>query len=103
MLDLPSDGDRHGEEQSTFFYNVYGYMVGAIMHRVLEQCNGDFSRKNVMAQANNLKNVASPILLPGITVNTGTSDHRPLEQMQLQRWNGKQWERFGNIIEGAKL
>jgi branched-chain amino acid transport system substrate-binding protein len=78
-------------------------MVALVMRQVLEQCKGDFSRKNIMAQANNLKNVENPILLPGVKVNTGTNDHRPLEQMQLQRWNGKQWERFGSIIEGAKL
>lgn len=85
------------------FYHYYGYMVALVMRQVLEQCKGDFSRKNIMAQANNLKNVENPILLPGVKVNTGTNDHRPLEQMQLQRWNGKQWERFGSIIEGAKL
>jgi len=83
------------------FYNAYGYMVGMVMHRVLEQCQGDFSRKSIIAQANNLKELELPLLLPGIKVNTSPTDHRPLEQMQLQRWNGKQWERFGAVIQGA--
>lgn len=81
-------------------YNSYGYLAATILHRVLEQCNGDFSRKNIMAQANNLKNVESPMLLPGIRVNTSPTNHFPLRQLQLQRWNGKAWERFGDIIEG---
>ena len=85
------------------FYNAYGYMVGMVMHRVLEQCKGDFSRKSVMAQANNLQELELPLLLPGIKVNTSPTDHRPLEQMQLQRWNGKQWERFGAVIQGAAV
>jgi branched-chain amino acid transport system substrate-binding protein len=85
------------------FYNAYGYMVGMVMHRVLEQCKGDFSRKSIMAQANNLKDLELPLLLPGIKVNTSPTDHRPLEQMQLQRWNGKQWERFGAVIQGAAV
>ena len=85
------------------FYNAYGYMTAIVMHRVLEQCNGDFSRKNIMAQVNNLKNLDNPILLPGIKVNTGATNHRPLRQMQLQRWDGKMWQRFGNIIEGANV
>lgn len=85
------------------FYNAYGYMVGMVMHRVLEQCKGDFSRKSIMAQANNLKELELPLLLPGIKVNTSPTDHRPLEQMQLQRWNGKQWERFGAVIQGAAV
>lgn len=91
------------EGNANEFYNAYGYMVAMVLHRVLEQCKGDFSRKNIMAQANALKDLELPILLPGIKVNTSASDHRPLEQMQLQRWNGKQWERFGAIIEGAKM
>lgn len=85
------------------FYNAYGYMVGMVMHRVLEQCKGDFSRRSIMAQANNLKELELPLLLPGIKVNTSPTDHRPLEQMQLQRWNGKQWERFGSVIQGAAV
>lgn len=85
------------------FYNAYGYMVGMVMHRVLDQCKGDFSRKSIMAQANNLQELELPLLLPGIKVNTSPTDHRPLEQMQLQRWNGKQWERFGAVIQGAAV
>jgi branched-chain amino acid transport system substrate-binding protein len=83
------------------FYNAYGYMVAMVMHRVLEQCKGDFSRKSIMTQANNLKELENPLMLPGIKVNTSPTDHRPLEQMQLQRWNGKQWERFGSVIQGS--
>ena len=83
------------------FYNAYGYMTGMVMVRVLQQCNGDFSRKSIMAQANNLKDLENPILLPGIKINTGPTDHRPLKQMQLQRWDGKKWARFGAIIEGT--
>ena len=85
------------------FYNAYGYMVAMVMHRVLEQCKGDFSRKSIIAQANNLKELEMPLLLPGIKVNTSPTDHRPLEQMQLTRWNGKQWERFGPVIQGANV
>lgn len=90
------------EASANEFYNAYGYMVAMVMRQVLEQCKGDFSRKSIMAQANNLRNVENPLLLPGVKVNTSPTDHRPLEQMQLQRWNGKQWERFGTIIDGAK-
>jgi branched-chain amino acid transport system substrate-binding protein len=85
------------------FYNAYGYMVAMVMHRVLEQCKGDFSRKSIIAQANNLKDLENPLMLPGIKVNTSPTDHRPLEQMQLQRWNGKQWERFGSVIQGSSV
>ena len=84
-------------------FNSYGYMTGMVMHQVLIQCNGDFSRKNIMAQANNLKNLENPMLLPGIKINTSPTDHRPLEQMQLQRFDGKRWVRFGPIFEGSAV
>lgn len=84
-------------------YNSYGYMVAIVLHKLLEQCNGDFSRKSIMAQANNLKDLESPILLPGIKVNTSPTNHHPLRQMQLQRWNGKGWERFGSIISDSSI
>lgn len=85
------------------FYNAYGYLTAMVMQQVLEQCKGDFSRKSILAQANNLKDVENPLLLPGIKVNTSPTDHRPLEQMQLQRWDGKHWERFGSVIQGAAV
>ena len=44
-----------------------------------------------------------PTLLPGVRVNTSPTNHHPLRQMQLQRWDGKGYVRFGNIIEGANL
>ena len=82
-------------------FNAYGYMTAMVLQQLLEQCKGDFSRASILAQANNLKNLANPMLLDGIRVNTSTTDHRPLEQMQLQRWDGKVYRRFGPIIEGA--
>jgi len=85
------------------FYNAYGYMTAMVMTRVLQQCNGDFSRKAIMAQANNLKDLENPILLQGIKINTSPTDHRPLKQMQLQRFDGKRWVRFGPVFEGSAV
>ena len=42
-----------------------------------------------------------PALLPGIKVSTSATDYHPIRQMQLQRWTGTTWERFGGVIEGA--
>ncbi len=83
--------------------NAYGYTVTSVLKKLLEQCNGNFSRESIMAQANNLKNVEVPTLLPGVRVNTSPTNHHPLRQMQLQRWDGKGYVRFGSIIEGANL
>ena len=71
------------------------------MLKVLKQCNGDFSRENVMKQATNLHDLDNPLLLPGIKINTSPTNYHPIRQLQLMRWNGKTWERFGDIIEGV--
>ncbi len=83
--------------------NAYAYTVTAVLRRLLEQCNGNFSRENIMREANNLKDLEVPTLLPGVRVNTSPTNHHPLRQMQLQRWEGQGYIRFGNIIEGADL
>jgi branched-chain amino acid transport system substrate-binding protein len=82
---------------------VYGFALGRTLQQLLTQCDGDFTRENVMKQAAGLKDVAIPVLLPGITLNTGPRDYRPIQKMQLQRWDGASWVRFGGLIEGADV
>jgi len=65
---------------------------------VFKQCGDDLTRENVMKQAANLKNVELPLLLPGIRINTSPADYRVIRQVQLQRFDGKQWVRFGELI-----
>ncbi len=71
--------------------------------RVLEQCQGSFTRENIMRQATSLKNVEIPMLLPGVVVNTSPTNYHPLRQVQLMKWDGQTWSRFGKIIEGAEV
>ena len=80
---------------------VFAYGISTTMLGVLQQCKGDFSRTNVMHQAENLHNMENPILLPGIKINTSPTEHRPIKALQFQRWDGKTWVRFGDLIEGA--
>ena len=93
----------YGEGNPKEALNAYGYTVTAVLRRLLEQCGGNFSRESIMKQANNLRDVEIPTMLPGIRVNTSPTNHHPLQQMQLQRWDGKGYVRFGNIIEGSKI
>lgn len=79
---------------------VYGYGLAHVMVQVLKQCGKDFSRENIMKQAANL-HYTPPMLLPGITVSTSPTDYHPIKQMQLARFDGKTWVRFGPIISGA--
>jgi branched-chain amino acid transport system substrate-binding protein len=82
---------------------VFAYAVSLTMQQVLKQCEGDFSRANVMKQAESLHDVELPVLLPGIKINTTHTDHRPITSMQFVRWDGKTWVRFGELMAGATV
>ncbi len=74
--------------------NVVGYITAEALEQVLKQCGDDLTRENVMRQAANLKDVALPMMLPGIKLNTGPTDYTPIKQMQLRRFDGKTWVRL---------
>ena len=82
---------------------TYAYAAGTTLIAVLKQCNGDFSRDNIMKQAGNLAPVEAATLLPGVKVSTSPDNFHPIRHMQLQRWDGQSWVRFGNVIEGANV
>jgi len=42
-----------------------------------------------------------PMMLPEIKMNTSPTDYYPIENMQMTRWNGKQWVRYGDLLSGA--
>lgn len=87
-----------GDKTNTF--SVYGYLTAQTMVQVLAQCGDELTRENIMRQAANLRDFDLPLLLPGIKVNTSPSDHYPLEQMQMSRFNGEHGVLFGPIISG---
>jgi branched-chain amino acid transport system substrate-binding protein len=82
--------------------NAYAYIAAQAMVQVLRQCGNDLSRDNIMKQAANLKNVEFPLLLPGIKVNTSPTDHAPIEQEQLAKFDGERWVLFGEIYDAGK-
>jgi branched-chain amino acid transport system substrate-binding protein len=79
---------------------VFAYGVSLTLVQVLKQCGNDFSRENVMKQAASLSHLQLPVALPGIEVNTSATDFRPISQMQLAKFNGKTYERFGTVLSG---
>ncbi|HXD96065.1 MAG TPA: ABC transporter substrate-binding protein [Candidatus Acidoferrum sp.] len=82
--------------------NAFGYTAAQAMTQVLKQCGNDFSRENIMKQAESLKNVEFPLLLPGIKVNTSPTDHAPIEQEQLAKFDGERWVLFGEMLEAVR-
>jgi ABC-type branched-subunit amino acid transport system substrate-binding protein len=88
------DGDKANAN------NVYGYVQAQAMVQVLKQCGDDLTRANVMKQAANLKDFSTDMMLPGIKVNTSSTDFFPIEQMQLMKFDGEAWRLFGGVITG---
>ena len=78
--------------------NEIGVSIAATFVQVLKQCGNNLNRENLLAQANNIKDLELPLLLPGIKLNTGTQDHYPIEQFQLVKFDGKTWSRFGDVL-----
>jgi branched-chain amino acid transport system substrate-binding protein len=79
-------------------YYTAGMASAFTLVNVLKEAGKNLTREGVIGAASSLNEANNPFLLPGIVVKTGANDHYPLEQMQLQRWNGTRWIRFGGLI-----
>jgi branched-chain amino acid transport system substrate-binding protein len=84
-------------------FNVYAYTVTQTLVAVLRQAGQDLSRENIMRQAANLRDLALPLLLPGIKINTSPTDFYPIEQEQLARFDGERWVLFGEVYDASKI
>ena len=77
---------------------VYGYVLAQAMVHVLAGCGNDLTRANVMKQAASIHDYVVAGLLPGVKINTSATDFAPVSQLQLMRFKGDSWERFGDIL-----
>ncbi|UPK25421.1 ABC transporter substrate-binding protein [Bradyrhizobium sp. 195] len=81
-------------------YAVYAYLLGNALREVLTRCGDDLTRENIMKQASSLKDIRLPLLLPGISINTSSSDYRPIRDAYLARFDGTEWVIFGDALRG---
>jgi branched-chain amino acid transport system substrate-binding protein len=77
---------------------AYGYISAALLVQVLGKCGEDLSRDNIMRQATSIKDLAPPLALPGVKINTSPTDYRMVRQYQLQRFDGEHWKLFGDLL-----
>jgi branched-chain amino acid transport system substrate-binding protein len=92
----------HTEGNVNDSFNIYGYTVASTLHQVLKQAGDNLTRDNIMRQAASMKDHRVDTLLPRILISTSKEDYAPIEAVQLQRFNGKQWELFGDVISSEK-
>jgi ABC-type branched-subunit amino acid transport system substrate-binding protein len=86
------------DQHDTNYVNSYNSAMA--LEAVLKACGDDLSTENILKHAYAIHDLELPMLLPGIRINTGTADHVPVDQMQFMRFNGKTWERFGELQTG---
>jgi branched-chain amino acid transport system substrate-binding protein len=79
---------------------IYGYTEAQTLVHVLNACGDNLTRENVMKQAASIRDLELDGLLPGIKINTSATNFAPISQLQLMRFKGETWERFGDIING---
>ncbi len=79
-----------------------GYSLAQTLTYILKNCGDDLTRANVMAQAASMKEVELDGLLPGIKMSTTKSDFAPIQQLQLMRFKGEAWERFGEVLSARR-
>ena len=78
--------------------NVAGYTTAQMLVHVLQRCQDDLSRENIMRQAAGITNLELPMLLPGMRVNTSPTDYQPVDQIQLVQFDGNRWVRLGEVL-----
>jgi len=76
---------------------VYGYEVAQTLVEVLKMCGDDLTRANVMKQASHL-DLTLGMLRPGIRITTSPTDYRPIKQLFLVRFDGRDWASFADVI-----
>ena len=86
------------EGDKTDASNFYGWAVAKTLEQVLKQAGNTLTRENVMKQAASLKDFVLAAALPGIKINTSPTDFAPFESVQLISFDGKQWNRFGEVM-----
>lgn len=87
------EGDPRGVFESS------AYAAGWALVEVLRRCGDNLSRENVLRQAESFRDFVVPNLLPGIVLNTSPTDHAPIEQFFLARFDGVAFVPFGNLID----
>jgi branched-chain amino acid transport system substrate-binding protein len=86
------------DQHDTNYVNAYNSAMA--LEAVLKACGDDLSTENILKQAYAIRDLELPMLLPGIKLNTSPTDHVPIDQMQFMRFNGKSWDRFGELQTG---
>jgi ABC-type branched-subunit amino acid transport system substrate-binding protein len=80
---------------------AFGYAAAETLFQVLSQCGDDLTRESIMKQSASLNAYHNSIVLPGITISTGSTDFHPIKKMRLVQFDGAAWRPIGEVFEDA--
>ena len=78
--------------------HVAAWATAHSLIEVLTKCGDNLTRENVMKQAASFKGFVPPMLVPGIKLNTSATDFYPIQAVQLSKFTGETFVRFGDVI-----
>ena len=79
-------------------FNYYGMAVAYTMVDTLRKAGRNPSRASVLRAATHLKET-NPFLLPGVRIETSSSDYYPMDKVKLARYRGSHWHFFGSLVK----
>jgi branched-chain amino acid transport system substrate-binding protein len=78
-------------------FAALGWAEAGTMIEALKQMK-EPNRDSFMEAAKNM-DAAVPLMLPGVKVQTSPDDYYPLQSMQIQQFDGKEWQLKGDVID----
>jgi branched-chain amino acid transport system substrate-binding protein len=75
------------------------YNTSTALVEVLKRCGDNLTRENVMKIVANM-DFEINTYIPGIRIKTSPTDFYPIEQVQMMKFTGENWQLFGPIIDG---
>ena len=82
---------------------VSGMASAYTMVDVLRKAGNNLTRRHVMdIAATQLNETDNPLVLPGTVVKTTKTDHFPIQQEQLERWDKDHWTVFGEVVDARQ-
>ncbi|MFF0249072.1 ABC transporter substrate-binding protein [Streptosporangium sandarakinum] len=87
---------KYGKFDVTSVWGVNGYAICDTLVKVLEQTKSP--TRQAFMDAVRAMDFDNPYLAPGLKVKTGAGDAFPIETLQLQEFDGKNWRMLGEPI-----
>ena len=78
-------------------FHVYGYNLAQTLEKLLRQCGDDLTRENLMRQSEKM-DVELDMLLIGMRLTTSPTDHNPVKQTRLRKFDGTRWEPISGLL-----